>query len=72
MEEKKYIITHPGLESHAPVEPHGLQVYVKPYMQEMILFWWIVFFATATVLMYIFARRIHEVHFAHHRKTTSK
>lgn len=72
MEEKKYIITHPELENHAPAEPHGLQVYVKPYMHEMILFWWVVFFATAAVLIWMFARRVYEVHCARHRKNTSK
>lgn len=64
MEERKYIITHPELESHAPAEPHGLQIYTKPYMQEMILMWWIIFFSTSAVVLYIFLRRIYDVHFA--------
>jgi hypothetical protein len=63
MEEKKYIITHPAFEKHAPAELQGMQVYIKPYLQEMIIFWWFVFFCTSLVLLSLFVKRVYTVHF---------
>ena len=49
--EKEYIITR-GLEGNDPTQLKGVSIFLEPYVEYIIIFWWIVFFSTLGVLMY--------------------
>ena len=49
--EKEYIITR-GLEGNDPTQLKGVQIFLEPYVEYIIVFWWIVFFSTLGVLTY--------------------
>jgi hypothetical protein len=49
--EKKMIIMR-GLEGNSPTQLKGAQVFLEPYVQEILVFWWTVFWITMLVLLY--------------------